>query len=61
MKRTKEQEMANNMDCELYRLVCLAEREAKTSKHWGRVANALRDARPMIRIRMSAADRAETI
>jgi hypothetical protein len=60
-KRTKDQLLADDMDCQLYRLICLAEREGQTDKHWKRVAVALRGARPFVRIRMHREDLDQTI
>ena len=59
--RTNDEAFANEMDCDLYRLLLRAERQSKQDKHWCKVVRALRDARPHIRVRMHAKDRADTV
>jgi hypothetical protein len=58
--RTKEQAFADDLDCDLYRLIRRAESEAVRDKYWNKVVRALHDARPFVRHRMHANDRART-
>lgn len=57
--RTADQKLADDLDCDLYRIIIKAERQSK-DKRWRQVAKALREARPHIRALMHADDRRET-
>lgn len=57
--RTKEQKFANELDRKLYMLIVRVERQKE--QYWHSVAAALRDARPLIRLRMHQKDRETTI
>jgi hypothetical protein len=59
-RRTDAQRLANEMDCDIYRFILWAERESVKDKQWLRVVQALKAARPPIRGRMHADDRAQT-
>lgn len=59
--RTEEQTFANNLDCDLFRLITRAERRGGKDKHWQMVAEALYAARPRIRMRMHPKDVQETV
>lgn len=54
-RRTDEQRCADDFDCDLYRLISRAEQRG-----WHTIAAALREARPLVRAKMSAEDRERT-
>ncbi len=62
MNRTSDQEFADSLDCDLYRLIGKAEYRAihKKAKYWLAVAELLKAARPKIRARMHPKDKAYT-
>lgn len=51
---------ANDLDCDIYRLITRAEQASVKDKYWSKVAVALRGVRPLVRAKMSARDRAQT-
>lgn len=55
VKRSAEQTQANDMDCDLYRIMSMAERYG-----WTDAVEALRKARQPLRIRMHRLDRETT-
>jgi hypothetical protein len=59
-RRTDAQIFADDFDCELYRLIGRAQEQGMTDKRWHKVAEALLEARPLVRSQMSAEDRERT-
>lgn len=59
--RTKDQEFADKLDCDLFRLVMRAEREGRRDKHWLKVATELKAVRSSICMRMHSKDKEQTI
>lgn len=55
MRRSKEQEEANEVDLELFRCLCRAEQMG-----WREAAGCIRRARSDVRSRMHSVDRADT-
>jgi hypothetical protein len=64
MRRTRNQIVANEFDCDLYRLLGRADAYAAegglASRKWRDAYNALSQARPIIRGMMSIEDREKT-
>ncbi len=60
-RRTEDQRFADDLDCDLYRLIMRAEQQSAKDRRWRKVVAALRDARPQIRARMHGDDKARTV
>lgn len=57
LNRTADQQFADSLDCDLYRILSRAAAKGGT---WNEVAEALAKVRPLIRCKMHPSDRAET-
>lgn len=61
VQRTDAERFADALDCDLYRLIRRAEEWGAKDKYWTKVAAMLREARPLVRVKMCAYDRDHTI